>query len=64
MEEMFKKALEIPSLANYKNVLVVGPHPDDIEIGAGGFISRLIRKGYKVTYLICTDGVVEPLIIM
>ena len=56
MEEMFKKALEIPSLANFKNVLVVGPHPDDIEIGTGGFVSRLIRNGYKVTYLICTDG--------
>ena len=56
VEEMFKKALEIPSLANFKNVLVVGPHPDDIEIGAGGFVSRLIKKGYKVTYLICTDG--------
>ena len=56
MEEMFKKALEIPSLANFKNVLVVGPHPDDIEIGTGGFVNRLIRTGNKVTYLICTDG--------
>lgn len=56
MEEMFKQALATPSLANFRNVLFVGPHPDDIEIGAGGFVSRLIRNGHKVTYLICTDG--------
>lgn len=56
MEEMFKKIVEIPSLENFSNVLVVGPHPDDAELGAGGFISRLVRENKRVTYLICTDG--------
>lgn len=33
-----------------KNVLVLAPHTDDGELGAGGFISKLIEKGAKVTY--------------
>jgi LmbE family N-acetylglucosaminyl deacetylase len=39
-------------------VLAIGAHPDDIEIGAGGFIDLLIAKhnGY-VEFLILTEGV-------
>ncbi len=36
---------------NAKNVLVLAPHTDDGELGAGGFISRLIEQGAIVTYV-------------
>ena len=36
---------------NYKNVLVLAPHTDDGELGAGGTIAKLIEAGSKVTYV-------------
>jgi LmbE family N-acetylglucosaminyl deacetylase len=39
-------------------VLAIGAHPDDIELGAGGFIHRLIREHQAdVHFLILTAGV-------
>ena len=35
---------------------MIGPHPDDIEIGAGATVARLAAQGKKVCFLICTDG--------
>jgi len=32
-------------------VIVLAPHTDDGELGAGGFISKLIEEGSKVTYV-------------
>lgn len=37
-------------LSAFKNVLVLAPHTDDGELGAGGTINRLIEEGSKVTY--------------
>ena len=34
----------------FKNVLVLSPHTDDAELGAGGFISKLIQSGANVIY--------------
>ncbi len=34
----------------FKNVLVLSPHTDDAELGAGGFIHRLIQSGANVIY--------------
>lgn len=34
----------------FKNVLVLAPHTDDGELGAGGFIAKLLSEGAKVTY--------------
>lgn len=36
---------------NWENVLVLAPHTDDGELGAGGFIAKLIELGANVTYL-------------
>lgn len=42
---------------NSPRVLAIGAHPDDIEIGAGGFISRLITEATaRVTFLVLTPG--------
>lgn len=38
-------------------VLAIGAHPDDIELGAGGFIHRLVhRNNARVHFLILTEG--------
>lgn len=36
-------------------VLVIGAHPDDIELGAGGLITSVIHEGHTVSNLILTD---------
>ncbi|WBV61571.1 PIG-L family deacetylase [Chryseobacterium camelliae] len=36
---------------NFKKVLVLAPHTDDGELGAGGFISKLIEDGAEVFYM-------------
>ncbi len=37
-------------IGNFNNVLVLAPHTDDGELGAGGTIAKLIESGSKVTY--------------
>ena len=39
-----------------KNVLVAGSHPDDMELGCGGTISKHLDLGDKVYVLIMTNG--------
>lgn len=46
-------------MANYagKKVLVVGAHPDDIELGAGGTVARLAADGADVRMVVvCTPN--------
>ena len=38
-------------ISNFMNVLVLAPHTDDGELGAGGTIAKLIESGSKVTYV-------------
>jgi LmbE family N-acetylglucosaminyl deacetylase len=38
------------------NVLAVGPHPDDIELGCGAALLAHRRAGHQVTLLVMTDG--------
>lgn len=38
-------------ILNARNVLVLAPHTDDGELGAGGLISKLVSQGAKVTYV-------------
>lgn len=42
------------------NVLVVGPHPDDQELGMGGTISLLADQGHNVLLLDVTNGEPTP----
>ena len=42
------------------NILVVGPHPDDQELGMGGSIIRLVEQGHNVLLLDMTDGEPTP----
>ena len=49
-------ALKRPKLLSYDRYLFFGPHPDDIEIGAGATIAKLSSIGKKIRFVICTDG--------
>ena len=42
------------------NILIVGPHPDDQELGMGGTIARLAAEGHDVLLLDMTNGEPTP----
>ena len=41
-------------MSNFNTVLAFGAHPDDLEIGMGGTISKLTTIGYNVIMIIAT----------
>ena len=43
------------------DVIAVGAHPDDVEIGCGGTLARLVEQGYRVGIIDLTDGEPTPL---
>ena len=43
------------------NILAVGSHPDDVELGMGGTILKLSEGGHRVTIVDLTDGEPTPL---
>lgn len=49
-------AAPVPNIETYQRFLFLGPHPDDIEIGAGATAARLAAVGKELCFLICTDG--------
>ena len=53
---LLKAAVPVPRIENFQRFLFVGPHPDDIEIGAGATAAKLIALGKEVCFLICLDG--------
>ena len=38
------------------NILALGAHPDDIEIGCGGTLIKYARAGHRVYLMVLTDG--------
>ena len=42
------------------DVVAVGAHPDDVEIGCGGTLALLARQGYRVGIVDLTDGEPTP----
>ena len=53
---VLKFAAPVPKPTDFSRFLFIGPHPDDIEIGAGATAAALCAAGKQVTFLICTDG--------
>ena len=49
-------AAPLPKVEAFERYLFIGPHPDDIEIGAGATAAKLAAMGKTVCFLICTDG--------
>ncbi len=49
-------AVKNEPIESFDNYLFVSPHPDDLEIGCGATIAKLIALGKKITYVVCLDG--------
>ena len=49
-------AAPVPDPEGFRRVLFIGPHPDDIEIGAGATAAKLAAEGKELCFLICIDG--------
>ncbi len=43
------------------DIVFVAPHPDDLEIGCGGTIAKLVKLGYRVGMVHLTNGEPTPL---
>ncbi|MFA5467359.1 MAG: PIG-L family deacetylase [Candidatus Izemoplasmatales bacterium] len=54
--KLLKRALPLPDLREGETYLFVGAHPDDIEVGAGGTVAKLVDLKKKVYFVIITDG--------
>ena len=39
-----------------RHILIVSAHPDDMEIGMGGTVAKLVAERAEITSLIVTDG--------
>jgi N-acetylglucosamine malate deacetylase 1 len=48
------------SLPEPLDVIAVGAHPDDLEIGCGGTLAKLVKQGYRVGMVDLTDGEPTP----
>ena len=44
------------SLNNTYDLLSIGPHPDDVEVGTGGVLICLKERGYRCSIVILTQG--------
>jgi LmbE family N-acetylglucosaminyl deacetylase len=44
------------NLNGTERVMVISPHPDDVDFGCSGTIARWSRMGVDITYVICTSG--------
>ena len=53
---IIRAASPAPAPEQYDRFLFIGPHPDDIEIGAGATAAKLASTGKVLRFLICTDG--------
>ncbi|MEF2837239.1 MAG: PIG-L family deacetylase [Oscillospiraceae bacterium] len=53
---VLKAAVPLPRIEQYQRFLFVGPHPDDIEIGAGATAAKMAAMGKDICFLICMDG--------
>lgn len=56
LKGILKIAAPAPKLGDFDRFLFIGPHPDDIEIGAGATAARLAAMGKQVCFLVCIDG--------
>lgn len=48
--------IRYPVFEDIRSALFIQPHPDDNEIGAGGTIAKLVKKGIPVYGLTVTEG--------
>ena len=56
LKAIIRLAAPLPHIEKYDRFLFIGPHPDDIEVGAGATAAELAAQGKEICFLICTDG--------
>lgn len=56
LKAIIKAVAPAPDITKFSRFLFIGPHPDDIEIGAGATAARLAAEGKDVRFLVCIDG--------
>jgi LmbE family N-acetylglucosaminyl deacetylase len=56
MKFILRVASPMKKLESYDRYLFIGPHPDDIEIGAGSTAAKLVKSGKTVAFVIALDG--------
>ena len=56
LKHIIRIAAPAPELESFERYLFIGPHPDDIEIGAGASAAKLAAEGKQIRFLVCTDG--------
>ena len=42
------------------DAIAIGAHPDDVEIGCGGTLAKLVSQGFRVGIVDITDGEPTP----
>jgi len=52
----FELHLKVVNKINFKNVLILSPHPDDDSLGMGGFIKKMTSNGAQVHVAYFCDG--------
>src|SRR5262249_37732810 len=50
----------VPPMTDRLDILFTAPHPDDLEIGCGGTIAKLVKLGYRVGMIHMTTGEPTP----
>jgi LmbE family N-acetylglucosaminyl deacetylase len=58
---IYKMSEPAEQLPEPLDVIAVGAHPDDVEIGCGGTLARMVQQGYRVGIVDLTDGEPTPL---
>lgn len=53
---LFREMYASAKTPKAENILVIGAHPDDIELGAAGSLLKLAQEGKKVFALVMTQG--------
>ena len=38
------------------NILAIGAHPDDVEYGCGGMLTKYVQRGHVVFVFVASDG--------
>ena len=53
---ILRRVAPIPRLDSFARYLLIGPHPDDIEVACAPSVRALTQAGKHVSFLILTDG--------
>lgn len=54
--QLVREMLGLPDMLDVPSALVIEPHPDDNEVGAGATVKLLRERNVRVIYLTVTDG--------